>query len=46
MVTLPHLPIPHLALVMGMSYKPRDPRQIGGALVSGYSMPPKEAAQS
>lgn len=46
MVTFPHLSIPHLALVMGMSYKPRDPRQIGGTLVSGYSMPPKEAAQS
>lgn len=46
MVTFPHLSIPHLALVMGMSYTPRDPRQIGGALVSGYSVPPKEAAQS
>lgn len=46
LLTFPHLSIPHLALVMGMSYKPRDPRQIGGTIVSGYSMPPKEAAQS
>ena len=46
LVTFPYLSIPHLALVMALSYKPRDPRQIGGALVSGYSMPPKEAAQS
>lgn len=45
LVTFPHLSIPHLALVMGMSYKPRDPRKIGGTLVPSYPMPPKEAAQ-
>ncbi len=39
LVTCAHLTIPHLGLVMGMSYQPRDPRKVVGPLIPGYPMP-------